>query len=107
MRRLRCSLVFVFVVSMGGGLCASDEIPNVEFRKPERLEASDGIVKVEAPGFASPCWADIDGDGKKDLLVGQFAGGKIKMWKGLGNGKLAEGRWVQAGGKPAEVPGVW
>ena len=53
------------------------------------MTAADGVVRVEAPGYASPCWADVDGDGKKDLLVGQFKDGKIRVFKGLGGEKLA------------------
>ena len=49
----------------------------------------------------------MDGDGKEDLLVGQFNQGKIRVFKGLGGGKLAKGTWLQAEGKAAEVPGVW
>jgi hypothetical protein len=64
-------------------------------------------VRVERPGYASPCWADVDGDGKKDLLVGQFSGGKIRVFKNRGDGVLNAGEWLQAGGKVAEVPGVW
>jgi FG-GAP-like repeat len=72
-----------------------------------RLRAGGAAVRVESPGYACPCWADIDGDGKKDLLVGQFAQGKIRVFKNLGDGKLAAGAWLQAEGQVAEVPGVW
>ena len=78
-----------------------------EFANPVRLEADGAAIRVEAPGYAAPCWADIDGDGKKDLLVGQFNGGKIRVFKNLGDGKLSAGEWLMAGGKAAEVPGVW
>jgi hypothetical protein len=78
-----------------------------EFANPVRLEADGAAIRVEAPGYAAPCWADVDGDGKKDLLVGQFNGGKIRVFKNLGEGKLAAGQWLMAGGKAAEVPGVW
>ena len=78
-----------------------------EFANPVRLEAEGAAIRVEAPGYAAPCWADVDNDGKKDLLVGQFNGGKIRVFKNLGDGKLAAGEWLQAGGKVAEVPGVW
>ena len=64
-------------------------------------------VRVESPGYAAPCWADFDGDGKKDLLVGQFNQGKICVYKNLGDSKLAAGQWLQAEGAVAEVPGVW
>jgi hypothetical protein len=79
----------------------------VEFEKPVRLEADGQPVRVERPGYASPCWADIDSDGDKDLLVGQFNGGKIHVFKNEGDGKLAAGSWLEAEGAVAEVPGVW
>ncbi|MEX0677259.1 MAG: VCBS repeat-containing protein [Pirellulales bacterium] len=78
-----------------------------EFESPLRLEAAGAAVRVESPGYAAPCWADIDGDGKKDLLVGQFNQGKIRIFKNLGDGKLAAGDWLKAEGDVAEVPGVW
>jgi hypothetical protein len=79
----------------------------VEFENPVRVEGAGAAIRVESPGYAAPCWADIDGDGKKDLLVGQFNGGKIRVFKNLGEGKLAAGEWLKAGGEVAEVPGVW
>jgi len=79
----------------------------VEFEKPVRLKGGADFIKVEAPGWAAPCWADIDKDGKPDLLVGQFNKGKIAVYKGLGDGKLAAQDWLKAEGAVAEVPGVW
>jgi hypothetical protein len=78
-----------------------------QFGDPVRLKAGEAFVKVEAPGYASPCWHDVDNDGKKDLLVGQFAKGKIAIHKNLGGGKLAERQWLMAAGAVAEVPDVW
>lgn len=78
-----------------------------EFEPPVRMTAGGAVIQTEQSGHAAPCWADFDGDGKKDLLVGQFRKGKIKFYKNNGSGKLAAGVWVQAGGKPAEIPGVW
>jgi hypothetical protein len=72
-----------------------------------RVKAGGAAIRVEAPGYAAPCLADVDGDGKPDLLVGQFNGGKMQVFKGLGGGKFARGAWLQADGKAAEVPGVW
>jgi hypothetical protein len=57
-----------------------------EFQPPTRLTAGGVPVRVDSPGYAAPCWADIDGDGKKDLLVGQFDGGMIRVYKNLGQG---------------------
>lgn len=78
-----------------------------EFQPPVRLMADGKAVRVESPGWAAPCWADMDGDGQKDLLVGQFNQGKICVYKNLGGGKLAAGAWLQADGVDAEIPGVW
>jgi hypothetical protein len=78
-----------------------------DFEPPVRLKAGDAAVRVENPGYAAPCWADVDGDGKKELLVGQFNQGKIRVFKHLGADKFAPGTWLQADGKVAEVPGVW
>jgi hypothetical protein len=78
-----------------------------EFADPVRMEGGGEPVRVESPGYASPCWADIDGDDKKDLLVGQFNGGKIRVFKNLGDGKLDAGDWLKANGEVAQVPGVW
>lgn len=78
-----------------------------EFEQPVRLLADGKPVRVESPGYAAPGWADVDGDGKKDLLVGQFNQGKIKVYKNLGDDKYAAGTWLQAEGDVAEVPGVW
>ena len=85
--------------------CLAAQAP--EFEAPVRLKADGQYIKTESPGYASPCWADVDGDGKKDLIVGQFADGKMKVYRNLGAGKLAKGEWLKAEGKIAEVPGVW
>ncbi len=78
-----------------------------EFEPPVRLEADGVPVRVESPGYAAPCWADLDGDGRKDLLVGQFHDGKIRVYRNLGDGRLASGEWLKADGEVAEIPGVW
>ena len=91
------------------GVCAvgSAGAGVVSFEKPKRLMADGESIQVEAPGYAAPCWADMDGDGKKDLLVGQFRDGKIKVFKNTGEGTFAKGEWLQADGAVAKVPGVW
>jgi hypothetical protein len=80
---------------------------SAEFADPVRMQGGGESVRVESPGYACPCWADIDGDGKKDLLVGQFSRGKIRVYKNRGDGNLIAGEWLKADGKVAEVPGVW
>jgi FG-GAP-like repeat len=88
-------------------LCVATLCTAAEFERPMRLKAGGVAIRVESPGYAAPCCADVDGDGKKDLLVGQFNQGKIRVFKNLGEGKFAGGVWLQAEGQIAEVPGVW
>ncbi len=78
-----------------------------QFDPPVRLKAAGEPIRVDAPGYAAPCLVDIDNDGRKDLVVGQFAGGKMKVYRRNADGSFAKGEWLRAGGKIAEVPGVW
>lgn len=100
-------LVFsALVFCSGAALCGA-----ADFEAPVRFKADGRAVRVENPGYAAPCWADIDGDGNKDLLVGQFNDGKIHVFKNpdttLDPENLSAGEWLQAEGKVAEIPGVW
>jgi hypothetical protein len=88
-------------------VCGAAACGAADFAPPVRPKADGAAIRVEAPGYACPCWADIDGKGNNDLLVGQFRGGKINVYKHLGDGKFAAGEWLKAEGKVAEVPGVW
>ena len=88
-------------------LIALCSLQDPQWTDPVRMKAGEGYVRVESPGWAAPCWHDVDRDGKKDLVVGQFHDGKMRIYRNLGDGKLAEGRWLEAGGEVAQVPGVW
>jgi hypothetical protein len=97
----------VFVSLLSTLLVGLAPASSAEFQPPVRLKANGVPVRVESPGYAAPCWADIDGDGKKDLLIGQFNEGKIHVHKNLGDGRLTAAQWLKAEGAVAEVPGVW
>jgi hypothetical protein len=99
MKRL---LLSALLLGVGTAFCSA-----ADFEPPVRLKAGGAAVRVESPGYAAPCLADLKGNGKKQLLVGQFNQGKIQVFRHLGAEKFAPGNWLQAGGKAAEVPGVW
>lgn len=76
------------------------------FASPVRLQADGKIIRLAAPGYAAPCWHDVDRDGRKDLVVGQLDAGRITVYRGLADGTFAAGTWLQAAGKDVEIPGV-
>lgn len=88
-------------------LCGVVAAGAADFEKPVRLKGGSEYMRVESPGWAAPCLADVDRDGKADLLVGQFNDGKIRVYKGLGDMKFGPGEWLKAAGEVAKVPGVW
>ncbi|MBX3472906.1 MAG: FG-GAP repeat protein [Planctomycetes bacterium] len=100
------TLMLVAAVA-GPSLAAAD----YSFAQPRMLNGGDKPIEVEAPGYAAPSVADLNGDGVPDLLVGQFRDGKIGFYKGSRgkDGKLTFGahEWLQAGGEVAKIPGVW
>lgn len=82
-----------------------------EFEKPFRIEADGEPIAVESPGYACPTFADVDGDGVPDLVVGQFRGGNMMFYKNLASlgetPKFAAGEWLKTEEARAMVPGVW
>ena len=97
------------VLSLYGLLmyCSSADRPAAEFEPPVRLMAEGVAIRVEEPGYAAPCWADVDHDGRMELLVGQFRQGKIRVYEHERDTEFAAGTWLEADGTVAEVPGVW
>lgn len=84
-----------------------DASTRLSFTEPVRLTAGGSPIRTEGPGYAAPALHDIDGDGHKDLVVGQFNNGKLKVYPGKADGTYGEGDWLMADGEVATVPGVW
>lgn len=74
--------------------------------KPIKLTA-DGVPIATDIGHPDPWVHDLNGDGKKDLLVGQFDGGKLRVYLNIGTDKspkFGKFTYLQIAGKPASVP---
>ena len=82
------------------------EDPAVELAPPVRLEAAGKAIDTEI-GHAAPFVGDFDGDGVRDLLVGQFGGGVLWVYRNEGTNarpKLAAGVKFKDGKKEGCVP---
>ena len=54
------------------------------FEPPIPIQANGLNINVGYGGNASPFMIDWDGDGKQDLLLGQFDGGRIRFYQNTG-----------------------
>ena len=97
------ALALTFPVLMGS-LPTQDWVD--PFEKPVRLQDENGVINVDV-GHAAPFVADIDKDGKPDLLVGQFGKGRLRIYKNVGKPdkpSFAGFEWMMAEKEIASVP---
>lgn len=87
-----------------------DEPARIEkdlFHPPIRLTGADGIIDSGPSwGHSGPWVEDVDGDGVKDLIVGDFSG-FFRFYRNEGSNKdprYAKAVNLQAGGVDAKVP---
>src|SRR5437016_3248905 len=80
--------------------------PSRELAPPVRLFAAGKPIDTEV-GHAAPFVGDFDGDGVRDLLVGQFGSGILWIYRNEGTNaapKLAAGVKFKDGNKDGRVP---
>ena len=77
-----------------------------EFEPPVRLMAAGKVIDTEV-GHAAPFVGDFDGDGVRDLLVGQFGEGQLWIYRNEGTNakpKLAAGVKFKEGKAEGTIP---
>ena len=77
-----------------------------DLSSPVRIEAAGKPIDTEV-GHAAPFVGDFDGDGKQDLLVGQFGQGLLWIYRNEGTNdkpKLAAGQKFKDGAETGRVP---
>lgn len=77
-----------------------------ELEQPVRLQAAGKPIDTDI-GHAAPFVCDFDGDGVRDLLVGQFGGGALWIYRNEGTNsqpKLAAGVKFKDGKEDGRVP---
>ncbi|HNY26524.1 MAG TPA: VCBS repeat-containing protein [Candidatus Sumerlaeota bacterium] len=75
-------------------------------QKGFRVEADGKPIDGEI-GHLVPCVTDWNNDGKKDLIVGQFGGGKIALYLNQGTDAapvFSKPEYLKAGGAEISLP---
>ncbi len=97
-------MITIFMASVLMFFQAGNGAP--ELAEGRMIEAGGEAIDIHV-GHLVPCVADWNNDGKKDLLVGQFAGGMIMVYVNTGTDEspVFEGsRTLLAGGAPISLP---
>ena len=55
-----------------------------ELHPPSQVFVAGEPLDVERSGHAAPFFGDVEGDGRRDLLVGQYEEGKLRIYRKLG-----------------------
>jgi hypothetical protein len=69
-------------VSCGSSAQAAND---AELEPPVQVEVAGEPLDTGGVGYAAPFYADFDGDGVKDLLVGEFAHGRLRIYRNTGS----------------------
>jgi FG-GAP-like repeat len=106
---MRCLLAAATVGFFLGGTASIAPAAKAEefFAKPVRLQADGADIDTgQFWGHSGPAMADIDGDGLRDLVVGDFSG-KFHFYRNAGSQqepKFTAAGNLQSDGEDAQVP---
>jgi hypothetical protein len=95
-------MVGSLILALSGLAPLAADNPAGELLPPVRLEAAGKPIDTSI-GHAAPFVGDFDGDGVRDLLVGQFGEGILWIYRNVGTNtlpKFAEGVQFKGGRVP-------
>jgi len=87
-------------------LLLARQTPASELLPPFLVHDGEQVLDVE-DGNSAPFLYDLDGDGLRDLLVGQFGGGRVRVYENRGTRgapRFAGFEFLRAGEAFASVP---
>ena len=93
----------VLVAALAVAVPAFGQVPR--FRDPVRIEA--GGVPIGLGNYTAPVMYDWNGDGKKDMIVGQFSQGRIAYFENVGEDSapvFAGLEYLRADGQIIQLP---
>ena len=89
------------------GMAVMADSLNDELCAPVNVIVGNIPLDVARQGHAAPFFADVDGDGRRDLLVGQYSEGKVRLYLNVGRDfdpSFESYHFIQADGTDASVP---
>ncbi|MGC8640740.1 MAG: hypothetical protein ACP5XB_12790 [Isosphaeraceae bacterium] len=78
-----------------------------DLASPVHVQDGGTPIDVQNVGHSAPFLGDFDGDGVRDLLVGQFDDGRLRIYRNLGSNtspRFKGYKWFEAGGTVGKVP---
>ena len=96
-------------IVMAGLLAVSAPAAEVasDLELPVQIQAGGQPLDVQREGHSAPFVGDFDGDGVRDLLVGQYEQGRLRIYRNLGTNtepRFDAHTWLSAGGQTGRVP---
>lgn len=105
MRAMACHHLLIAAICSIPNIVSAQGPSLPELAAPVRLTAAGQPIDV--PGFAAPAMADLDGDGRNDLLVGQLDNGRLRIYRNVarrGQPSFETYRWLESDRGICSVP---